>query len=67
MFAIRKIDDRTYDLFPNKGWDDWSRVKLSKHGCYWVAGSQVPHWALKILAVGLRGLKPSHQDTFILV
>lgn len=37
-FFWKWLGGNTYDIFVGEGWDNWTRVNVSRHGVHHVAG-----------------------------
>jgi hypothetical protein len=49
MYAIRRIDRNTYDVFVGKQWGTHSRIRQGRSSTFVLAGEKLPYGFLKHL------------------
>ena len=40
-FVWKWLGNNTYDVWVGNGWDNWSRVNVSRHGLHYVGGNRL--------------------------
>lgn len=54
-FIVKQVQGGTWDIFTEIGWENWTRVHVSRERCYVVNGKRIPVSILKAVHKHITG------------